>query len=167
MSPPFAEETEFTGFVTAHLFLSSSSDDMDIFATLRIFDPQGQEVVFTGAHEPTPVTRGWLRASHRKLDPERTLPYRVFHAHDEIQKLDPRRIYEVDVELWPTCIVFPKGYRLGLTLMGKDFEFPGTPGRLLHNHLIDRPAGVASTNTICTGGDQASYLLMPLIPNAS
>ncbi|WP_246663772.1 CocE/NonD family hydrolase [Tardiphaga sp. vice278] len=167
LSPPFAEETEFTGFVTAHLFLSSSTDDMDIFATIRIFDPRSQEVVFTGAHEPTPVTRGWLRASHRKLDPKRTLPYRAFHAHDEIQKLDPRRIYEVDVELWPTCIVFPKGYRLALTLMGKDFEFPGTPGRLLHNHPVDRPAGVASTNTICTGGDQASYLLMPLIPSAS
>jgi predicted acyl esterase len=139
---------------------------MDIFATVRAFDPQGQEVIFTGAHEPTPVTRGWLRASHRKLDPKRTLPYRVFHAHDEIQKLEPKQTYELDVEIWPTCMVFPKGYRMAITLMGKDFEIPGTPGRLLHNHPLDRTREeFGGTNSILTGGEHASYLLMPLIPN--
>jgi predicted acyl esterase len=139
---------------------------MDIFAIVRAFDPQGKEVIFTGAHEPTPVTRGWLRASHRKLDPKRTLPYRVFHAHDEIQKLEPKQTYELDVEIWPTCMVFPKGYRMAITLMGKDFEIPGTPGRLLHNHPQDRPREeFGGTNSIFTGGDHASYLLMPLIPN--
>jgi predicted acyl esterase len=163
---PFTEDTEFTGFVTAHLFVASSTTDMDIFAIVRAFDPQGKEVIFTGAHEPTPVTRGWLRASRRKIDPKRTLPYRVFHAHDEIQKLTPKQTYELDVEIWPTCMMFPKGYRMAITLMGKDFEIPGTPGRLLHNHPLDRPeAEFGGTNSIFTGGDHASYLLMPLIPN--
>ncbi len=162
---PFERDTEFTGFVTAHLFVSSSTTDMDIFAILRIFDPEGREVIFVGAHEPTPVTRGWLRASHRKLDPERTLPYRVFHAHDEIQKLTPQQIYELDVEIWPTCMVFPKGYHMALTLMGRDFEFPNTPGRLLHNHPLDRTRDeFGGSNSVLTGGQHASYLLMPLIP---
>jgi uncharacterized protein len=162
---PFTEDTEFTGFVTAHLFVASTTTDMDIFATLRAFDSQGKEVIFTGAHEPTPVTRGWLRASHRKVDPKRTLPCRVFHAHDEIQKLAPKQIYELDVEIWPTCMVFPKGYRMVLTLMGKDFEFEGTPGRLLHNHPRDRTeAEFGGSNSVFTGGEQASYLLMPVIP---
>ena len=168
MTSSFSQETEFTGFLTGHLFVSSSTIDMDIFATLRMFDQQGHEVIFIGAHEPTPVTRGWLRASHRKLDPIRTLPYRVVHAHDEVQKLTPDEIYEVDVEIWPTCIVVPRGHRLALTLQGRDFEFPETPGRLLHNHPLDRPAGEFSgRNTIHTGGAQASYLLMPLIPPKS
>jgi uncharacterized protein len=162
---PFTEDTEFTGFVTAHLFVASTTTDMDIFATLRAFDSQGKEVIFTGAHEPTPVTRGWLRASHRKVDPKRTLPCRVFHAHDEIQKLAPKQIYELDVEIWPTCMVFPKGYRMVLTLMGKDFEFEGTPGRLLHNHPGDRTgAEFGGSNSVFTGGERASYLLMPVIP---
>jgi uncharacterized protein len=166
MTAPFEQDTEFTGFVTAHLFVASSTTDMDIFAIVRAFDPQGKEVIFTGAHEPTPVTRGWLRASHRKPDPKRTLPYRVFHAHDEIQKLAPKQTYELDVEIWPTCMVFPKGYRMAITLMGQDFEIPGTPGRLLHNHPQDRTKEeFGGTNSIFTGGDHASYLLMPLIPN--
>lgn len=165
MTAPFTQDTEFTGFFTAHLFISSSTSDMDMFVTIRCLDPDGKEIIFTGAHEPTPVARGWLRASHRKVDEKRTLPYRVFHAHDEVQKLIPDQIYELDVEIWPTCIVFPKGYRLALTLMGKDFEYPEIPGRLLHNHPKDRGiADFQGENSIYTGGENASYLLMPLIP---
>lgn len=164
-TPPFEQDTEFTGFVTARLFVSSSTSDMDVFAILRVFDPEGREVIFLGAHEPTPVARGWLRASHRKIDPDRTRSYRVFHAHDEIQKLTPHQVYELDVELWPTCLVFPKGYKMALTLMGKDFEFPDTPGRLLHNHSMDRTKEeLGGANSILTGGEHASFLLMPLIP---
>jgi predicted acyl esterase len=164
---PFAEETEITGYVAARLTITSTTTDMDIFAVLRAFDPAGKEVVFVGAHEPTPVSRGWLRASHRKLDPARSKPYRPYLVHDEVQKLTPGQLYTVDVEIWPTCLVFPKGYRLVLTLMGKDFEFEGIPGRILHDHPADRPKEeFGGTNTIVTGGAHDSYLLLPIIPTA-
>ena len=162
---PFERETELCGPITARLWVSSSTTDMDIFATLRMFAPNGKEVVIVGAHEPTPISKGWLRVSHRKLDPERSLPYRVFHAHDEVQKLKPGELYPVDVEIWPTSMVFPRGYRLVLTLQGRDFEFPGTPGRMLHNHPQDRDAvELGGTNTIVTGGARESYLMLPIIP---
>ena len=109
------EDVEFTGFVSAHLWVKSSSNDMDIFATLRAFDPDGKEFVLDGAHEKVPVTRGWLRLSHRKTDQDRSNSSRMFHAHDEIQKVVPGEPYEVTVEIWPTSMVFPKGYRLVLT----------------------------------------------------
>jgi predicted acyl esterase len=161
---PFAEETEFCGFITARLWVSSSTTDMDIFATLRVFDPDNKEVVIVGAHEPTTMTKGWLRASHRKVDTARSLPFRVFHAHDEVQKLTPGEFYPVDVEIWPTSMVFPKGYRLVLTLQGRDFEFPDIPARMLHNHPLDRPVEeFGGVNTIGTGGAFESYLLMPVI----
>jgi predicted acyl esterase len=140
---------------------------MDIFAVLRAFDPAGKEVVFVGAHEPTPVSRGWLRASHRKLDAERSRPYRPFLTHDEVQKLTPGELYTVDLEIWPTSLIYPKGYRLVLTLMGKDFEFKDIPGRILHNHPEDRPMPeFGGTHTIVTGGRYTSYLLLPVIPPA-
>ena len=70
----------------------------------------------------------------------------------------------VEVEIWPTSIVLPKGYRLMLTVQGRDFELPGLPGRMLHTHPEDRPAGeFGGTDTILTGGAHASYLLMPHI----
>jgi predicted acyl esterase len=165
---PFDEETEITGFVRLRLFVSSSTVDMDIFATLRIFDPGGEEVIFVGAHEPTPLARGWLRASHRKIDPARSLPFRVFHAHDEIQRLSPGEIYPVDVEIWPTCVLMRPGYRLVLTLMGKDFEVAGAPGRLLHTDPQDRdPAIFGGRNTVRTGGVCKSSLTVPVIPRRS
>jgi hypothetical protein len=162
---PMERDTEITGYVSARLVIASSTTDMDLFAILRAFDPAGKEVVFVGAHEPTPISRGWLRASHRKLDPARSKPYRPFLAHDEIQKLNPGERYTVDLEIWPTCLVLPQSYRLVLTLMGKDFEYEGVPGRLLHNHPEDRPpAEFGGTNTIVTGGKNESYLLLPIIP---
>jgi predicted acyl esterase len=162
---PFEQETEFCGFVTARLWVSSSTTDMDIFASLRVFDSEGKEVTFIGAHEQTVMAKGWLRVSHRKVDPKRALPYRVFHAHDEIQKIKPGEIYPVDVEIWPTTMVFPKGYRMVLTLQGRDFEIPGVPGRMLHNHPEDRnPVEFGGVNTIATGASHESYLLMPVIP---
>ena len=51
-----------------------------------------KEIVFQGAIDPhTPIAQGWLRASHRKLDPKLTLPYRPYHTHDEKQPLDAGR----------------------------------------------------------------------------
>jgi predicted acyl esterase len=113
------------------------------------------------------MAMGWLRASHRKLDEARTLPWRPYHTHDEPQPLQPRTVYPLDVEIWPTSMVFPRGYRLVLTLQGHDFVV-APPGRLLHNHPQDRPQAIyGGVNTIHTGGAQASHLLMPLVPAAS
>jgi predicted acyl esterase len=110
------------------------------------------------------VSRGWLRVSHRKLDAVKSNEHRVFHAHDEVEYLTPDEVYEVDVEIWPTTMIFPKGYRLVLTLMGKDFEFPGIAGRILHQHPGDRGrAEFQGTNRIFTGGARASYLMLPAV----
>jgi predicted acyl esterase len=162
---PFEQDTEITGFVSLRLWVASSTTDMDIFATLRAFDPAGAEVIFDGAHEPTPVTRGWLRASHRDLDPGLSTPERPYHSHRQSQKLSPGLMYRVDVELWPTSMVYPKGYRLGLTLQGRDFEIEETKGRILHDDPTDRdPAEFGGTHTIATGGPRESYLVLPVIP---
>ena len=62
-------------------------------------------------------------------------------------------------------MVFSKGYRLVLTLQGRDFEFEGIPGRMLHNHPQDRNREeFGGTNTVHTGVGHESYLLLPIIP---
>lgn len=161
---PFEQDTEFTGPACLRVWVSSSTRDLDLFAVLRVFDPEGRESTFIGAHEPVPMALGWLRASHRKLDPARSQPYRPWHTHDEVQKLTPGEPVPLDVEIWPTSMVFPKGWRLVLTLQGHDF-IVAPPGRMRHDHPQDRPADeFGGLGTIHTGGAQASYLLMPLIP---
>ena len=65
----------------------------------------------------------WLRASHRKTDPDRSLAYRPWHTHDEKQPLTPGQPVDLDVEIWPTSIVIPAGYSLVFNLRGKDYRY--------------------------------------------
>ena len=177
---PFPEETEITGPVLAHLFVSSSTSDADLFGVIRVFSPNGEEVVFQGAVDPhCPVGQGWLRVSHRKQDPALSTPHQPHHTHDEIQPMTPGEIYEVSVEVWPTCIVLPAGYRLALSVQGRDYESPGAPTRLshfagsdlrgsgiyLHNDPHDRPPGIYGGRiTLHLGGPHDAYLQVPIVP---
>ena len=62
---------EVTGPVAAVLWVASSTEDMDLFLTIRNIDGDGNEVLETGQQgTPVPVAKGWLRVSHRELDPE-------------------------------------------------------------------------------------------------
>ena len=129
LSPPLEQDTEITGPLAAKLFVSSSTTDADLFLVFRVFTPDLREVTFVGAIDPhTPIAQGWLRASHRKLDPKLSTPFRPYHTHDEIQPLVPGQPVELDVELWPTSIVVPKGYRVALTVRGRDYEWQKTTG---------------------------------------
>ena len=146
---------------------------------LRVFGPDGKEIVFQGALDPhTPIGQGWLRASHRKLDAKRSLPYRPYHTHDEKQPLTPGKIYELDVEIWPTCIVVPKGCRIAITLRGKDYEYEGQAatlsnmknpmkgcGPFIHDDETDRPPAVFGGRvTLHIGPDHRASVLLPVIP---
>lgn len=181
---PVRTTTEITGPVAAKLFVSSSTRDADLFLSLRAYAPNGREALFTGASEPNvPLAFGWLRASHRKLDPVRSLPYRPWHAHDEAQPLSPGEVVELDIEIWSTSIVLKPGWRIALTVGGQDYDH-GLPGPLVpkappqyggirqtgcaihvHDEAEDRPAAIFDgETTVYTGGRHGSFLLLPVIP---
>jgi uncharacterized protein len=176
--PAAAEAVELTGPLAARVFASSSTDDADLFLVLRLFAPDGEEVTFQGALDPnTPIAQGWLRASHRRLDPGKSLPYRPYHQHDAEDFLEPGQIVQLDIEIWPTCIVVPAGYRLVLSVRGKDYEYQGKlspfaekfyyAGRGVgpFTHTAGRPAErYGGTVTIYTGAEHPSFLLLPVIP---
>ena len=114
LTPPMAQETEITGPSALKLFASSSTKDADFFIVLRVFTGDLKEVVFQGAIDPhTPIAQGWLRASHRKLDKKLSTPYRPYHTHDQKQPLTKGKPVELDIEIWPTSIAVPAGYRVG------------------------------------------------------
>lgn len=174
------EPMEITGPLALKLWLSSETSDADVIAALRVFDAAGREVTFIGSNDPrVPVSLGWLRASHRKLDAAKTLPWRPWHSHDELWPLTPGEPVELDVEILPTSIVVPTGYQLALTILGRDYEVdgkdvapPNAPypmkgaGPFLHIDNDDRPAATFdSRNTLHFAHRNKSYLLLPVIPN--
>ena len=169
-------EVEITGPAAAKLFASSSTEDADLFLVLRVFDPDGKEITFQGALDPhSPVAHGWLRASHRKVDPVLSTEYRPFHQHDEQQPLTPGEVYELDVEIWPTSLVIPPGYTLALTIQGSDYHYGGEEiqvgwftmsgvGPFIHDEQVERPEVFGGEVTLHAGGGRPAYLLVPIIP---
>ena len=180
ITPPLAEDTEITGPSALKLFAASTTADADFFIVLRIFTADLKEIVFQGAIDPhTPVAQGWLRASHRKLDKTLSKPYRPYHTHDERQMLKKGEKVELDIELWPTSIVAPAGYRIALSLRGKDYVYGGGSGGklsnfkneltgcgpFLHDDPRNRPKALFDgTTTLHFSGSKAPYLLLPVIP---
>ncbi|WP_326579593.1 CocE/NonD family hydrolase [Actinacidiphila glaucinigra] len=179
---PFPEDAEITGPAAARLHIASTTTDADLFLTLRVLDPDGEDVTFVSGLDPAGVVgAGWLRASHRATDPERSLPYRPWHTHDRPQPLTPGEVVALDVEIWPTSVVVPAGHRVALTVTGRDFELPGDGpwpstygvpmkghGIFLHNDPDDRPSEVyAGTTTLVSGPAHPSHLLLPFVPRSA
>jgi hypothetical protein len=179
---PFDQQTEITGPLAARLYISSSTSDADVFLVMNLVDPQGKIVHFQGAIDSkAPFAQGWLRASHRKLDPALTLPYRPYHAHDEVQPLTPGGVGELEVEIWPTSLVVPKGYSIRLTVQGKDYDHGEEAftlsnmknpmrgcGPFVHDDPADRPSSIfGGTTTLHSTGDRQNYVLLPFIDRGS
>jgi predicted acyl esterase len=176
---PLSEPLEITGPAALKVFAGSTTADADLFVTVHLYDPDGQEVLFTTAFEPrAPLTQGWLRMSHRSTDPSLSTPYRPWHPHEQLAPLEPSRTYEADVEIWATSIAAPAGYSLGISVSGRDYEH-GLPGKhhvaygreLLgsgpywHEHPgdRDRPEYAGMTTLVSAPGSRP-YLLLPVIP---
>lgn len=179
-SAPLDQDTEITGPLAARLNVSSSTADADVFLVLKVLDPEGREVTFYGALDPhTPIAQGWLRASHRKLDPALSTFWRPYHSHDEAQPLVAGEIVALDIEIWPTCIIAPKGSRLVLEVRGKDYVHDGPSGGklsymknaftgcgpFLHDDPDDRNLSVyGGTTTLHSGAGRENFLLVPIVP---
>ena len=148
-TPPFPHETEITGHIVAHLNVSvtpgadtayATPSDIDLFLTLRYIGPDGKEVFYTGtAGDPVPLTKGWLRASLRKVDQEHVkhrawLPHREYGSGDVLPVV-AGEVYEVDVEVWPTNVVVEEGGRVVLEVASGDTQGSGI---FLHDDPVDR-----------------------------
>ena len=183
LTAPAPFDFEITGPSALKLFASSSTSDADIFVVFRVFSPEMKEVVFQGAIDPhTPVAQGWLRASHRKLDKKLSTPWRPYHTHDKKQPLKKGEVVELDIEIWPTSVVVPKGYRCALSIRGKDYVYPGPSGGklsnfkneltgcgpFLHDDPRDRPPEIfGGVTTLHFGPSRQAYMLVPMIPPAA
>ncbi len=152
----FADTVELTGNSKLRLFMSGDSDDLDLFVVLKKFDASGREVFFCGYNgwEKDAVAKGWLRVSHRALDPALSQPLRPYQRHDRLEKLAPGEIVPVEIEILPSSTIFEAGSRLELTVQGKDAaKYPA----FRHAATVNRGAHV-----IHCGGRYDSHLLLPL-----
>jgi predicted acyl esterase len=173
-SEPLASDMEIAGHVSATVWVSSTSSDMDVFATLRVLDPSGAEVAYAVRPQrpDMPLAHGALKVSQRALDAARSTPHRPWHTHrraDRAPLRSPDEVVPVEIELSITTARIPAGHRLRLELQpieartgraGRAADRPGlVAGRAYDNSYHD-----GAENRIHTGPDHPSQLRIPVVP---
>ena len=159
----FSEKTELTGHMKLKLWVQADgSDDLDLFASVDKIDRTGDRVPFPFQTilDDGPVALGWLRASHRELDKERSTRYQPVHTHTSESPIEGDEIVPVEIEIWPSSTLFKPGERLRLTVQGSDIFGHDWPVPLFaHRDLRNE-----GEHVIHTGGEYDSHLLLPIIP---
>ena len=158
VSEPLEEDVEIIGPVVLNLW--ASSDQIDTEFIVKICD---QAPAYPGATDADmapyapPVTRGWLRASHRALDPARSTFDRPFFTHTDPQPLTPGKIEKFTIEIWPTSWVFQKGHRIRLDMANGDNPISDSP----FTHYYGFKMG---TDFIFHDQEHQSHILLPVKP---
>ncbi|MFH0915693.1 MAG: CocE/NonD family hydrolase [bacterium] len=112
------------------------------------------------------LTRGWLKASHRALDPQRTEPWAPFHklTREAQQPVVPGEINEYQIELLSTANMFLRGHRICVDIMSLDVP-TGTAGlsniEYIGNHVC---SSKTVTHGVYHNAEYPSHLLLPVIP---
>jgi predicted acyl esterase len=103
------------------------------------------------------VCRGWLKASHRAIDQNKSKPYQPFHPHTESITIKPNEIVEYAIEIRETSYVFKAGHSLQLIIKREDSPYEDP----LWFHL---PNMRETRHTLYHNSKDVSYLLLPIIP---
>jgi uncharacterized protein len=127
VGPAVQRARTITGGLRLDFTATTAGTDVDWVAKVVDLAPDGSARL---------VTRGWLKASHRRQD--RSRPY-LFHTHQAPQRLTPGSPYRLAVEIWPTSYRLRAGHRLAVLLEAADTQkvLPTTEA-LASEVLIDR-----------------------------
>jgi predicted acyl esterase len=163
----FDEDTELTGYMKLRVFMScDAADDMDVFVGLHKLDKDGKVVPFAyyAQFDDGPVALGWLRASHRELDPQKSTEWQPVHPHTREQKIKPGDVVPLDIEIWPSGTLFKAGEQLRLIVQGDDLNrYSTTIAPVYFRHTATSVN--KGRHVIHAGGNYESYLLAPVIPS--
>ncbi len=150
---PFCENKEITGPIAFYFYAILSSEDTDWMTEIHDIAPDGSKKL---------VSMGWLKASHRELDPSRSKPYQPFHLHLNRSPVVPGEITEYAMEIRETSYVFKASHRLQLTIKGQDAPWETTDGsREFSFHLTSCRQ---TEHSVYHTPEYQSYLLLPEIP---
>jgi uncharacterized protein len=143
---------------------TQSTDDMDVFVGIQKLDANGAIVPFPyyAQFDDGPVALGWLRASHRELDADKSTPWQPVHTHTREQKLAPGEIVPLEIEIWPSGTSFAKGETLRLIIQGDDinrYSREIAPVYFRHEASVNK-----GRHVLHIGGTYDSHLLVPVIP---
>ena len=120
-SPPLQAELEIAGPIKLVLYAASTQKDTDFIVKLS---EQYAQSADERSRDINPryqiVTKGWLRASHRRTDPKLSTAYAPYYAHTHPQPITPGKVYGFEIAVMPTAHRFARGSRIRLELANGD-----------------------------------------------
>jgi predicted acyl esterase len=134
------------------VYLKSSARDTDLQVTLTEVRPDGNE---------TYVQNGWLRASHRRLDPKESTAIDPVPTHlaQDAARLPRGRYVLVRVPIFPVAHAFRAGSRIRVTITATGGDRPRWD--------FDTVDSGRTRNAIALGGARASRLVLPRLPGVT
>jgi putative CocE/NonD family hydrolase len=156
-TPPLDADVEIAGPIKLVLYGASTVADTDFFIKLSDQSPQSEADRARDSNPPAEVvSRGWLRASHRALDPERSTEMEPYHTHAAPEPLVPGRVYRFDISIEPMAYLFAAGHRIRLEIVNGDS--PVTEALWTHFYRPDK----IGTDTIYHDTAHPSALVLPV-----
>ena len=140
--------------------------DADVFVAVRKLDRGGNEVTFpiNALFDDGPVALGWLRASHRALDPVRSTALVPWHPHTGEQPLEAGTPVCLEVEIWAQATRFVAGESLELALQGRDFLVRAPVAGRPPLQILHEESRTRGSWTLLAGPRYDSRLRIPVAP---
>lgn len=147
----FTKNVEITGPIALYLYASLTTEDANWMAIINDIYPDGSIM---------PISKGWLKATHREINVEKSKPYLPFHPHTRSLPVEPGKVYEYPIEMGVTSVILKAGHKLQLIIKGQDN--PWEDGVILYHASNMRE----TVHTVYRNTSYPSHLLLPIIPGA-
>jgi putative CocE/NonD family hydrolase len=176
VSEPLGADLLIAGPIALHLFAAIDQDDANWIVTVKDVGPDGAVRTAREGERDIPddlpereLTRGWLKASNRALDKDRSLPWKPWHklTREARQKIAPGEIVEYAIEILATANLFRRGHRICLEIASLDLP-TGVSGATNVEYI---PYHIGSSritlHKIYHDAKHPSHLLLPVIPSSA
>lgn len=150
-TPVFTEATEMIGTGAAHIFAEIDQPDTNFILRLWDYAPNGKRQL---------ITTGYLKASHRELDEERTTHGSPYHPHTREVPVEPGKIEEYVIRLYPFAASFQPGHKLTVELSNAE-PLVDDHNSLLPPDAFHLPVGRPVAHKIYRDAQHPSRLVLP------
>jgi uncharacterized protein len=154
-SDPFDEDTEIVGPIAIYLYAAIATDDADFIVKVKDVSPDGNEFV---------LSRGWLKASHRELDREKSKAWQPYHPHTRAKPVVPGDINEYAIDIRPIANLFKKGHRIKIEIWSCDYPLEQVDMTLLWPNWSHLSYEKETSYKIYHTAKFPSRLVVPIIP---
>ena len=169
-SAPLEADTEVTGHPIVGVSVSSTADYGDLYFYLEDIDPEGNAILVTEQQHRA----GFNRLVDNDLQiPGNTgidVPDLPWHGFREADYTDgvfaDGTVVRITTSLHPTSWLFRAGHSIRLSIAAADWPVFDLHPKLSPQNRPDAEDNIVPTITVHRGGEDGSYVVLPIIPGA-